>query len=436
MTRSILIGLIVLVLLSLTGCSSEGVLEQQISSLPAVTSIATQVPVAMPTEFISRTAECALGDAEFVWGLDPDLWESAPDPRYPTIWSSSNFLFSNKSAWWSYYEGGRALGDILDRWALDHSINPKVLLALLEYQHGGVITPIRVPFDPQATEGSFKWWLYRVIEDLNYNYYGWKYGDRGAPMKGYLLSPETGSIAVELPAPPDANAGHFAVTRYLGLTVYSEEELKAVMGDFASVFQLMFGAIPEDLLTTQPIPPQPELLLPWSQSDGGWLYAGPHMGFGTRGTVWAAVDFGPPEVGCSVSPKSVIASASGVVLRSEDNFVWVDLDEDSNPGTGWVLLYGHMAEPVPNGTLLQRGDRIGYPSCLGGLATRSHLHFASKYNGEWVPAELLELSGWRFTSSAQAYQGTMEKDGVILTGSSEFFRADGQVFSDNIATGR
>jgi hypothetical protein len=41
---------------------------------------------------------------------------------------------------------------------------------------------------------------------------------------------------------------------------------------------------------------------------------------------------------------------------------------------------------VQPGTLVKTGDRIGHPSCEGGLSNASHLHIARRYNGVWIPA--------------------------------------------------
>ena len=37
--------------------------------------------------------------------------------------------------------------------------------------------------------------------------------------------------------------------------------------------------------------------------------------------------------------------------------------------------------------LVETDDRIGHASCEGGVSTGTHLHFARKYNGEWVLAD-------------------------------------------------
>jgi hypothetical protein len=62
------------------------------------------------------------------------------------------------------------------------------------------------------------------------------------------------------------------------------------------------------------------------------------------------------------------------------------------------------------GTLLKAGDRIGHPSCEGGISTGTHLHLARQYNGEWIPADQdipFNMDGWISQGSGWPYQGSM-----------------------------
>jgi len=105
--------------------------------------------------------------------------------------------------------------------------------------------------------------------------------------------------------------------------------------------------------------------------------------------------------------------------RRETGLIVQDLDGDGEEETGWNLLYMHVAteSALGVGTELEEGQRLGHASCEGGYSTASHLHFARKYNGEWVPADgtyPMILSGWR-AHAIEAYEGTMTKDGEVRT---------------------
>jgi hypothetical protein len=114
------------------------------------------------------------------------------------------------------------------------------------------------------------------------------------------------------------------------------------------------------------------------------------------------------------------AAASGLVIRSQHGEVLIDLDGDGYEQTGWVLFYLHLASKgrIEVGTRVKTGDPIGHPSCEGGISDATHLHFARKYNGEWIAADgplPLVLSGWRAHSSGPSYEGTLTRGNQTRT---------------------
>jgi LasA protease len=145
-----------------------------------------------------------------------------------------------------------------------------------------------------------------------------------------------------------------------------------------------------------------------------WSYTGgPHSAFGNSNE-WAALDFAPSSntPGCYPSAEWVVAVADGVVVRSERGQVIQDLGEDGYEQTGWVIFYLHIDtwERVPEGTYLFAGDRIGHPSCEGGISTGTHLHIARKYNGLWIEADgpvPFNLGGWIPKSAGYPYEGSL-----------------------------
>jgi LasA protease len=105
-----------------------------------------------------------------------------------------------------------------------------------------------------------------------------------------------------------------------------------------------------------------------------------------------------------------------VVTRSENGVVVLDLDGDGLEQTGWTVLYLHIEsrDRVPAGSELKAGDRIGHPSCEGGVSDGTHLHFARRYNGEWISADgglPFILSGWTSAGYGEEYSGILVKDG-------------------------
>jgi LasA protease len=71
---------------------------------------------------------------------------------------------------------------------------------------------------------------------------------------------------------------------------------------------------------------------------------------------------------------------------------------------------------VQPGTYVFAGDRIGHPSCEGGVSNGTHVHLARRYNGEWIAADgplPFNLDGWISSGTGTEY------DGFLTRGSSQ-----------------
>ena len=283
---------------------------------------------------------------------------------------------------------------VVQRVATEFSVDPRLLLALLEYR-AGWLTSSAVSEDivlyPMGEVNENREGLYRQLawaaDQLNAGYYGWRYRDLS------ILQFEEGE---RLLFNPSLNAGTVGLQYFLSLnTNLSAWQQQVGDGGFKATYTALFG----DSLAgdgQQILPPdleQPQMTLPFA-ADEVWFYTGgPHGGWG-RGSAWSAVDFAPPDeraIGqpaCYTSAFPVRAVASGTIVRSEGGSVVLDLDEDGNETTGWTVLYLHIASDrrVSMGTRVRAGDVIGYASCEGGFSTATHLHIARRYNGEWVPS--------------------------------------------------
>jgi murein DD-endopeptidase MepM/ murein hydrolase activator NlpD len=193
---------------------------------------------------------------------------------------------------------------------------------------------------------------------------------------------------------------------------------------FAALYQQMFGDPWARGDVVDPLfPPnlaQPVLSLPY-EPNAEWTFSGgPHGAWEHDGSL-AAIDFAPStdHGGCDPTSKWVTAAAAGLIVRSERGVVVEDLDGDGFEQTGWALLYLHIGSEgrVAQGTYVQKNDRIGHPSCEGGVATGTHLHFVRKYNGEWVAADgplPFVLDGWTVHQGALPYEGTLTRGDRVI----------------------
>lgn len=329
----------------------------------------------------------------------------------------------------TYYESVYAVGfisgaEIIRRVALDFSIHPRLLLALLEYQSGWVYGAPETDFAknyPMGLEESGQRGLYKQLVlaagKLGTGYYGWREGTMVA-----ITFPDHSvlRLAAEL------NCGTVGLMYFFSQTLNLEDWANALYTEnsFLVTYEAMFG---NPWLIAQQYEPvftpdvlQPELILPF-ETGVTWSYTGgPHAAWGAA-EVRAALDFAPPgdSPGCVPSNHWVVASAPGLVVRSENGLVVVDLDGDGYEQTGWNIIYLHMAtsQRIAVGTWVETGDRLGHPSCEGGIATGTHLHMARKYNGEWVPAEgplAFVLSGWKAKAGSIVNSGWLIKDNQVV----------------------
>jgi len=307
---------------------------------------------------------------------------------------------------------------IVERIAQEYSVNPRLLLAVLEYQsnwltrsdqnQGKIDYPIGVR-DPWR-EGLYRQ-LAWAADNLNRGYYLWRVNGIATWILG------DGSV---VPIDPSINAGTAGV-QHMFTPLYDRAgwESAVSQGGLFETFNALFG-YPFDFAIEPLLPSsmrQPPMQLPF-ESGAVWAFTGgPHGGY-DDGSAWAALDFAPSgeALGCVLSDAWVVAAADGLVVRTGNGAVIQDLDGDGLEGTGWVILYMHVEsrERVRPGTFLKAGDRIGHPSCEGGISSGTHLHIARRYNGEWIPADQtlpFVMDGWVSRGDGNAYDGFLERHG-------------------------
>jgi len=305
--------------------------------------------------------------------------------------------------------------------AQDFSVNPRLLLAVLEYQSGWISNPnprtesLKYPIgwkDPKR-EGLYRQ-LAWAANELNRGFYMWRVA--GTPT--WIL--DDGTI---VPIDPTINAGTAGVQHFFAKLYGAQFWEKTVSeGGFSVIYNELFG-YPFDYAFEPVLPPdlaQPQFQLPFEKGKEWSFTGGPHGGWGD-GSAWAALDFGPPgdEGGCIPSDDWVVALADGEIVRAENGAVVQDLDGDGREQTGWTILYMHIEsrDRVEPGTQLKAGTPIGHPSCEGGISNGTHVHIARRYNGEWIPSDQnipFILDGWVSSGNGDLYDGYLSKDGIIV----------------------
>lgn len=308
---------------------------------------------------------------------------------------------------------------IVTRVAQNYSVNPRLLIALIEYRSGWVTNPVPQNVDyPLGNYDDFYAGLYRQLawaaDNLNRGYYSWRVNALGT------LPLNDGSY---VPLDPTINAGTAGVQYFFSL--YNSRGVwdfdVSALGLFQT-YNLLFGnSFDYDIASLLPSNlTQPPMQLPFAKGATWSFTGGPHGGWDS-GSAWAALDFAPPgePTGCSTSEAWIVAVSDGLITRADNGAVIQDLDNDGFEQTGWTVLYMHIEfrDRVQPNTYVYAGDVIGHPSCEGGISNATHLHLARRYNGEWIPADgnlPFNLDGWVSSGNGILYDGYLTRGTTVI----------------------
>lgn len=307
--------------------------------------------------------------------------------------------------------------EIVARVVREYSVSPRLLLSVLEYQSGWVTrsNPPEESRDyPMLLPDAWRKGLYHQLawaaDNLNRGFYLWRING----LSTFVLADNN-----IVPANGTINAGTAGVQNMFATLLGLEEWKRATGPDgLIATYQELFG-YPFDYAIEPLLPEglsQPNLQLPFENGAVWSFTGGPHGGWGD-GSAWAALDFAPPEegLGCNISPSWVVAMTDGLIVRADNGAVVQDLDGDGVEQTGWTILYMHIAsqDRVQVGTYLHAGERIGHPSCEGGVSNGTHTHVARRYNGEWIPADgslPFVMDGWVSSGTGTQYDGFLTRN--------------------------
>jgi murein DD-endopeptidase MepM/ murein hydrolase activator NlpD len=333
---------------------------------------------------------------------------------------------AEQPGWLKYYTGfvsgaTRSGAQIVDLVALNFSVSPRLLLALLEYQAGALSQPQIDPSLGDYPLGNRSWdhkGLYLQLtwaaNLLNHGLAGWR--------AGQLTSIERRDGLLER-FDPWLNAATVSLHNYFNRVFTGPEyDLAISSNGLAQTYLTLFG---DPWQADQPHLPgslaQPDLILPFEPGSIWAFTGGPHTAWGNAAP-YAALDFAPPSVagGCMPTSEWATTVADGIVVRSETGIVVLDLDGDGDERTGWNIFYLHLGTEgrATVGSLLKQGDPIGHPSCEGGTSTGTHVHIARKYNGEWMAADgilAFNLNGWIAHNGLRPYSGTLTRFSQTVT---------------------
>lgn len=278
-----------------------------------------------------------------------------------------------------------------------YSLNPKVILALIELQ-SGVIS------DAAPTEERVAFLLgYRGENESRAGWMSqlrWAIRELHRAQRDFPAAPElVFADESHAPLPADMRLADYAIARVLAATT-TPGELPAKLDAFVRIYTQLFGD-PRAPLEHLPPPAAPFLSFPAEDIPATTSFFDHDAPFLTqngttliyRGDRSAHYSYDGHDGWdfAMLPPEAVLAAAEGEVVfaGSSDDGCGIAQAVILDHGNGYRTLYWHLTRPtVERGQRVARGEVIGIVGSTG-CSTGPHLHFQVQYLGRDV-----DPSGW------------------------------------------
>jgi Concanavalin A-like lectin/glucanases superfamily/Dockerin type I domain len=311
-------------------------------------------------------------------------------------------------------------GDDVALWASYSSVNPKLLLATLEYRYGLIG---RLP--PGASAGEIRGLIGDTAVTMATAYYEHLYawGERRPSSSPPPAGPPTvvledGTTAV---IDSEATSGSYGLAVALAASSNAGEFVAALTPTDLRSFGRVFGSLFPDVdlqstandVTPTDLPAATLLQFPFPLG-ATWRFGGPHSWNGDGTPPFSSMDFFSGNSSCSAPAYLYsVSAASGAATRMGGYTCWMEIDH----GAGWTTSYYHLRNMGLSGGV-ERNAALGTIACevcAGGFATGPHVHFSLKYNGAYVSLEGIRLSGWTVHVGSVPYNsGSIERGAASL----------------------
>ena len=297
--------------------------------------------------------------------------------------------------------------ELIAHWSGYYSINPKVVLALMELKSELLSAPspdkLRAPFAELSTASGFAGQLRDVLRQLSRRFYSYEAYQREQGLTRF--TPDTGAL----------NGASAALLGVLQGANNAPAVLKrsSPLQAFTQYFATLFNMAPEQLrsaesgaetvLAVSSLPPTNMLQLPWYQGYS-WQSNGAHSHTGS-GSPYSSIDVSYDWPGWGAQTYSVAAAHGGRVSVLSRCQVRV------TNANGWSTNYYHMDNVrVSNGETIAVNTKLGVYAgnrntalCEGGSSTGPHLHFSLLYNGRYVSLQGVNLGVFRVSVGSYNY---------------------------------
>jgi hypothetical protein len=369
-------------------------LDSSINSIKILPSLVFQLEISSPL----------LADGQFVWG--PNVGD----------FDIRDYLATIDSPLEPY-------SDDIEIWARYSSVNPKVLLTVLELQHG-YVNSLSGDLTPEMIQGTIE----NTSMDLAVAFY--EHLHTWGTRKSAEDHIETDSNPVVVFADgsaaklsPDHSSGTFAIAATLAESTDMTTWLKRVsphdQGGFTSIFGSLFPETDpldnSNNINPPSLPAADFFQFPFPLG-AIWYFGGPHSWAGDDTRPFSSMDFYAGGATCDAPPNLyTVAAASGSAYRPYGYDCWLEIDH----GGGWTTSYYHLQNMIdPQGSTLNQNASLGTIACevcAGGWASGPHVHWTLKYGGAYVSLEGVRVSGWTIHVGDEPYTtGSIERDGQTL----------------------
>jgi murein DD-endopeptidase MepM/ murein hydrolase activator NlpD len=324
-----------------------------------------------------------------------------------------------------------AYAEHLDLWASYTTVNPTILLAFLEMQHG-YVSSLPQDIHPEEVINTIGITAMDLAEAFYEHLYIWGSRKSQSPPVPPAVQ-TTDGVGVQLGR--DLSSGTFAViaaaarqngyNEWTSRVEFPETEPETDTASFTDIYGSLFpqGGLEDGTTDINPPAAPPADMFQLAYPLGAtWYVSGAHSwAGGSTPPPLSSLDFYlRPGIPCADPPDHyTVAAAYGQAIHPSDYSCWIQMDH----GGGWVTSYYHLLQPYSGGAMGQNGSlgSISCEICAGGFSTGPHVHFSLKYNGAYISLEGVSLSGWIVHPDSGYFSGTLERDGVILEAYSRVF---------------
>ncbi|GAA0341514.1 M23 family metallopeptidase [Bowmanella denitrificans] len=290
--------------------------------------------------------------------------------------------------------------DVIMHWSGIASINPKLLVALIEHQSQMLSTPekadLQRPFGNLSDALVFSEQVRDIAGQLSRRFYAYQH-----------LQAETDKVSLPVSSATLALA---SLLQKNSAKPFNKDNAKLSadhaqpLRDFLATYKRLFDGPRESVLLTDSEAKAESgdqqiqafsMNLPWS-SGYAWYSGGAHSNTGS-GYPYSSLDFNNGSGGWGSNTPWVQAAHAGTVSRYSSCNIRI------THASGYATNYYHMSSlQYQSGDYVAAGAYIGrYASnynqalCQGGQSSGPHVHFSLLYNGQYVSLHNRYISGYR-----------------------------------------